>query len=218
MENLSFKLNKIKVVAFDFDDTLVDEKKLLKLKWQIVINFFSYLHSDLHDTFFKYYNYNDNKKKILDKVLAKLNLNLNKKKKIIKKFRDVRVKEFQEPWSSHLITFLKKNKIKVGIMTNGYKKYQKKRIKQLSYYNKLDFIYYGDSYKKPSKNFFYQSKELKNLNDPSNFLYIGNDFKLDILSTARFKMNNILLSKENVKYKNKYNTVKELYSFFRKEL
>ena len=209
-------MRNIKVVAFDFDDTLVDEKRFLKKKWLIVTQYFSYLHKDLRKVFFKFYDNDDNKKKILDKVLLILKINSSYKNKIISKFKKLKGDDYQIKGSVKLINYLKRKNIKVGIMTNGKKYYQLPRIKKLTFYKRLDFIYFGDRHKKPSKEFFLQSKDFKKMNKSSDFLYVGDNYKLDILPALKLKMKAVLVGKRKNKFKNSFQSLSQLNEYLKK--
>ena len=82
MNSFKKKINNIKIVAFDFDNTLVDERKLLIKKWEITLNNFLFLNKNLKKTFFKFYQPGNNKK-ILDKTLSKLKIDEKIKYKIL---------------------------------------------------------------------------------------------------------------------------------------
>ena len=153
------KINNIKIVAFDFDNTLVDERKLLIKKWEITLNNFLFLNKNLKKTFFKFYQPGNNKK-ILDKTLSKLKIDEKIKYKILNKFRKLKIKEFQIPKTHKLVKLLIINKIKVGIMTNGIKDYQIPRIKQLSFYKHLNFFFSGINLKNQIKKIFCNQKNL----------------------------------------------------------
>ena len=211
------KINNIKIVAFDFDNTLVDERKLLIKKWEITLNNFLFLNKNLKKTFFKFYQPGNNKK-ILDKTLSKFKIYKKKKYKILNKFRKLKIKEFQIPKTHKLVKLLIINKIKVGIMTNGIKDYQIPRIKQLSFYKHLNFFYFGDKFKKPNKKFFLQSKEFKSLKDPSNFLYIGNDYKNDIVPAKELKMVVCLVNNSMIKKSYNFKSINNLYNHLKKIL
>lgn len=214
--DLKKKISEIQIIAFDFDDTLVDEKKFLYKKWNITLKKFNYLNKKLNFFFFLYYNFNNNK--ILDIVLKKLDIKLEYKIKILKTFRQTRIKEFQFKKTYKLIRLLKKKNIKVGIMTNGKKKYQEKRIKSLSFYNFLDFIYYGDKIQKPNKKFFFLNLELRKMKNKSNFLYVGNDFKNDIEPSKKINLNSVLINNVNYKGVCTFNSIESFYDFLKKYL
>ncbi len=217
MNYLKKKIGNIKIVAFDFDNTLVDERKLLIQKWKIILNDFLFINKNLKKTFFEFYQ-PDNNKKILDKTLSKLKIDNKIKYQILNKFRKLKIKEFQIPKTHKLVKLLISNKIKVGIMTNGIKDYQITRIKQLSFYKYLNFFYFGDKFKKPNKKFFLQSKEFKSLKDPSNFLYIGNDYKNDIVPAKKLKMVVCLVNSPIMKKSCNFKSIDKLYNYLKKVL
>ena len=100
-------------------------------------------------------------------------------------------------------------------MTDGKKKYQLPRLKQLPFFNKLDFTYYGDKFQKPDKKFFFQCKELMNLKNLNEFLYIGDRYEKDIKNCINLNMNAFLITK-NKNYKNfRFSSIENLLLFLK---
>ena len=82
----------------------------------------------------------------------------------------------------------------------------------------MNFFYFGDKFKKPNKKFFLQSKEFKSLKDPSNFLYIGNDYKNDIVPAKELKMVVCLVNNSMIKKSYNFKSINNLYNHLKKIL
>ena len=72
-------------------------------------------------------------------------------------------------------------------------------------------------FKKPNKKFFLQSKEFKFIKNPSSFLYIGNEYKNDIIPAKKLKMLVCLVNNSKVKKKPySFKSIYTLYTYLRK--
>jgi len=207
-------IKKYKIIALDFDGVIANEEATIKKKWVIVLNSFKYLHPNLNKVFFYFYEKYP-RQKVLNRVFEKLKIKKSYKKKILQKFHKQKIKEVFFKKIKKLFFLLKKNSL-VGVMTNGKKKYQLPRLKQLSFFKKIDFIYYGDKFQKPKKFFFFQCNELKRLTNLNEFLYIGNEYEKDIKPCIKLNMNAFLIS-QHKKYKNlTFRDIEGLISFLDK--
>jgi len=175
----------IKVVGFDFDNTLVDENYSIKRRWQKVLREYSYLSSDLEGTFFKIYECRGYTYKFhLNDTMSELKLDERFIKEIVAKFLTTRDDELLLEGSLELLKFLTGKNIKVGIITDGKQSLQEERIKKAGIYKFMDFIYYGDQKQKPHTRAFKQCFKLFPLKSPEQFLYVGNDFIRDVQSVS----------------------------------
>jgi len=207
-------IKKYKIIALDFDGVIANEYATKKKKWELTLKYFKKIHPKLSEVFFYFYEKYP-EQKILDKVFLKLNIKKLYKKKLLSKFHKQNVKEIFFKKIKNLFILLKKNSL-VGIMTDGKKKYQLPRLKQLPFFNKLDFIYYGDKFQKPDKKFFFQCNELINLKNLNEFLYIGDRYEKDIKNCINLNMNAFLITK-NKNYKNfSFSSIENLLLFLKK--
>lgn len=224
MKNKDFFKN-IKVVGFDFDDTLVDEQYSIKKRWQRVLKSYSFLSPNLEKMFFKIYK----KKRPLykfhiDDTLHKLKIDRKITKEIVSKFLETRDDELLFEGSLNILKLLKSKDIISGIITDGKKLYQKERIKKAGIYQFMNFIYYGDGNKekKPNKEVLKMLKKYFKsfaIKFPEQFLYIGNDFINDIKSMSSIGVKTCWVTKEklvsqipkSIKVKN----LKELLKYFK---
>lgn len=185
IQNNNF-LKGIKVAGFDFDGLLVDEEYSIKKRWQKVLNKYSYLSPDIGKTFFRIYeNKGPSYKFHLNDALAELKIDRGIAKEIISNFLSARSDELLFEHSLEILRLLKKNKIIIGIITDGRKSYQEERIKNAGVYNFMDFIYYGNGNKeiKPTAEMLdslYKLFDRFSIKSFNQFLYVGHDFESDV--------------------------------------
>lgn len=150
-------LSSIKVVGFDFDNTLVDETFSVRKRWQETLRQFNHLSPKLEEVFLRIYDEKDYKYKThLNEALAELNLSEAEHLiPILEKLRASRSDEERVHGSVHeLVTFLKDKNKRIGVITDGVQEYQEGRLKRAGLYELFDFFYYGDEYQKPDPAFF----------------------------------------------------------------
>ena len=86
-------------------------------------------------------------------------------------------------------SYIKKNKIKIGILTNGSVKIQKKKILSLQLKNKVNKIVYAGDFKKqkPYKESFIKILKLLKVKS-ENTIFIGDNYKTDIVGAKKLNM------------------------------
>ena len=216
-----FFFENIKVIGFDFDDTLVDEQYSAIERWHKVLKEYSFLSPDLAKTFFKVYKQKGASYKFhVDDTLAKLNIDRKFVKKIVSKFLKTNGKESLLPGALDLLGLLKKRGIKIGIITDGKKAWQKGRIAESGVSKFVDFIYYGNGKKenKPSEAITKKLSRLLKVSFPTQFLYIGNELKSDIVGMLLIGARACWVTKEKGVFKNKrairVKSLKNLLKYF----
>ena len=190
-------IKKVEAVIFDLDNTLYSEKKFYHQYFKFFCKRFEYpfkkflLNFNIQNEIFK--------EDILKRALIKI-------KRYNKKNHDISYKlltsfKFKINFFSGVLqtlVYLRKNKINIGILTNGSVKIQKKKVINLKLKNKVDKIVYAGNFKKqkPHKDSFI--KILKLLNTKSkNTVFIGDNYKTDIVGAKKLKMFTIYYSKKN---------------------
>ncbi|OHA78491.1 MAG: hypothetical protein A2V96_02580 [Candidatus Yonathbacteria bacterium RBG_16_43_6] len=171
----------IKVVAFDFDQTLVDEQSLVRHRWQKTLENFSHMHPDLQKTFFSIFEAKGYKyKNHLDDTFCVLGLPEDYKDSLISSFRKEQGdKEYVNEYSREVIKLLKQKGFRIGIITDGLKSYQEQRIVRAGFSELCDFIYYGDEHQKPDPAFFNMCIKEEGIL-PHELLYVGDHLIKDI--------------------------------------
>lgn len=171
----------IKVVAFDFDQTLVDETFSLRRRWEETLKKFSYLHDGLEEKFLSIFDRRGRKHRThLNDAFAELEISDAHVPAILELFRATKSNEEKVyAGAKEAILFLKEHGIRVGIITDGSRSYQEDRIRNSGLYDLFDFFYYGDEHQKPDPAFFRKCIEGENVS-PHEVLYIGDDVAKDI--------------------------------------
>lgn len=173
----------IKIVGFDFDDTLVNEQYFIKTRWEKVLKKYSFIAPRLEKIFFKIYSRKGPSYKFhLDDALKELNTELKIKERILSELRKANGDEMLLKGATYIVKTLKNRGFKVGIITDGTSLRQEKRIKKTGLYKFMDFIFYGNSNeeKKPNKKVIKEIFGKFKIKSPEQFLYVGNDFFADI--------------------------------------
>lgn len=174
-------LSKIKTVAFDLDQTLIDETYSIKRRWKKVLKNFSFLNEKLEETFFDIFDRKGaDYKSHIDETLKKLNLSEEHIITVVNLFKNTRSdSELLYDKVVEVLLLLKKKGFKIGVITDGQRNYQEYRLKQSSLLYMFDFCYYGDEYQKPDPKFFRKCFDSEKI-IPSEFLYVGDDIDKDI--------------------------------------
>src|SRR3989344_205482 len=196
MSNESLKplLKKIKVVGFDFDDTLVDEQYSIQGRWKKVLKKYSYLSPILLKTFFEVYKIKGFKyKRHINLTLEKLGVDNKLVKPIVDDFLSFHYEEKLNPGAEELLKLLNHKGMKVGIITNGNQEYQERRITRAGLTKFLDFVFYADKFKKPNPVFLKSCLRKLGIKNKSEFLYIGNDYLEDIKCTQELGIKSFLI-------------------------
>ncbi|ESV55649.1 HAD family hydrolase [Streptococcus agalactiae LMG 14747] len=119
-----------------------------------------------------------------------------------------------------LFEFLKKNRTKIGIITNGPKEHQYHKIKQLGLYQWFDreniLISSEIGIAKPNKKIFDLAKDE---NDSETYLYVGDSFENDVVGAKSAGWQTVWFNrrgniKSNIEYQADYqvNDLDDLYS------
>ena len=174
-------LSSIKIVAFDVDQTLINESFSLRRRWEEALGKFSHLSDRLAGTFLSIFDaQGPGYKKHLNDALLELNLHDDHIQPIINLFKSTKSREERlYEGVTEMLVFLKKKGFRIGIITDGLKDYQEHRLKVAGIYDFFDFFYYGDAHQKPDPAFFRRCIEDEGI-EPCELLYIGNHLDKDI--------------------------------------
>lgn len=191
------KLKKIRVVGFDFDDTLVDEAYSLKNRWGKVLKQYSYLSENLEKVFFQIFEQSGHKYKFhLTDTFKKLKIDQKNIRKIVDDFlKTPAIEERLINGVEDVLSHFKKKGIVKVIITNGKRSYQEKRIQNSGILKYMDFIFYGDTHKKPNVEVFSHCLSTLKIK-PYQFLYVGNHLEEDIISASSLGIKTCWITKE----------------------
>lgn len=185
MKNKDF-FKGIKVVGFDFDDTVVDGQYSVKKRWQKVLKSYNFLSPVIEKRFFDIYARKGPSYKFhLDDTLNELKIDKKFKEEILLKLRETFKDEKLLDGVKDLLRLMKQKGLLLGIITDGKESYQENRIRRAGIYDFFDFIFYGNAKKekKPTSETLEKLKKYFkkiSVKFPEEFLYIGNNFSNDI--------------------------------------
>ena len=195
-------LKRIDAIIFDLDNTLYSEEKFYYQYFKIFCKHFDFsfkkflLKFDIKKEIFKI--------NILKSALLKIKKynkrNHDKSYNLLISFK-CEIKLFKGVLET--LNFLKKNKIKIGILTNGSIKIQKKKIKSLKINDKINKVVFAANFKKqkPFKYSFVKIMTLLKVN-PNNTIFVGDNYKTDILGAKKLGLYTVHYSKNKKVDKN----------------
>jgi len=170
---------KFKAVIFDLDYTLYDESIFL-LKAIKKTKIFKEK-SDIQSLNINY-NFRIKSKNIFKDILESKGLdNKDNLEKLFETCIKSKIKIYLYKNIRNLLNKLKEKKIKIGLLTNGNKKIQENKIKQLNVKNLFDCVIFANKigFQKPHKNSFLHI--LRKLNAKTNeTLFVGDNKNTDI--------------------------------------
>lgn len=220
-ENIDFFKN-IKVIGFDFDNTLADEQYSIKQRWKKVFKGYSFLSPNLEKKFFEIYNARGpNYKFHLDDTLKALKIDKKFKQEVLSKLRETFEEEKLIDGAKDLLQAIKKMGFKMIIITDGKQSYQESRIKKAGIYDYFNFIFYGNGKKeeKPTSGVLGNLKKYLNkisVRFPEEFLYMGDNFLSDVEGFLNLGVKVCWVTdKENNMYKNNLIVEKNLKSLLK---
>lgn len=197
----------IKGIVFDLDDTLISELDYIKSGYRVVSNVMSRdykLNSKkIYETMLsEFYN---SPKKVFNRILEKYNIN----------YDDMYIKKLVKIYRNHIpsiavyndvipaIAILKGQGYKLGIITDGYKESQRKKLDIIGISKYFDYIILTDElgreYWKPSEKSFELMAEKLGLNY-NELIYLGDNEEKDFIAPNKLGMTTIKINRENKIY------------------
>jgi len=197
----------IKAVIFDLDDTLISESQYIKSGYQHISKLLSnrfdkdkqVLNQQLNELF------NESPRNVFNRFFDKLGITFTKDE----------IMELVEEYRNHLPTIeffddvlpcleiLKEEKIKLGIITDGYANAQRQKLKSVQAINYFDEIIVTDElgreFWKPHPKAFEVMREELNV-EFSEMVYIGDNINKDFISPNKLGMKSICIYRENSIY------------------
>lgn len=198
----------IKAVIFDLDDTLISEKKYIESGYQYISKLLSNRYAKDEKALFELLIklFNDSPQKVFNRLLDKLDI----------VYTQNHIIELVEEYRNHFpcinffndvlpcLDFLKSNKIKTGIITDGYKNSQRQKlsaIKATAYFDEIivtDEL--GREYWKPHPKAFKKMQEKLSVKF-DEMVYVGDNPNKDFYIGDRYPIKTVRISRENGVYK-----------------
>lgn len=196
----------IKSVIFDLDDTLISERKYIESGYRHISKLISTKYgkseSEVYQLLFTMFK--QNPQNVFNRTFDKLNLEYT---------RDD-ITEFVVEYRNHLPTIeffsdvipnleeLNKNRIKMGIITDGYSKAQRQKlvaVKAMDLFDEIiitDELGSGSEYWKPHPKSFELMKEKMNI-EFVEMVYVGDNINKDFITPNRLGIRTIQIRRED---------------------
>jgi putative hydrolase of the HAD superfamily len=223
----------VKAVIFDLDDTLISEKEYIKSGFKAVSR---EIEKDFSISNTKVFNkmlglFNESAKNVFNRVLGYFNIQYNKDyvNELVNLYRihEPNIKFFDDVIPT--LIQLKDKGYKLGIITDGYKDSQNKKLDSLNCRHMFDSIIltdeYGSDYWKPNERpYILMADQLKV--KLCEMIYIGDNENKDFVTANKLGIKTICVKRENRvyyaepfnnNYKAKY-TVQSLNEFINKNI
>ena len=212
----------IKAVIFDLDDTLISEYDYIKSGYRVISkkikedykleNSEEQIYSLMWELF------ENDSKKVFNRLLEKLKLNYNEEyiKELVKTYREhiPQIEFFEDV--IHCIKQLRKQDIKLGIITDGYAVTQNNKLKVLNAYELFDKIIItdelGKEYWKPNPKSFEIMKDYFNV-EYDEMMYVGDNPRKDFYIKKYHPIKIVRIYRENSVYNDEeyYEGIEEDY-------
>lgn len=189
----------IKLLIFDLDNTLYDEKSYVESGFKAVAKFLSassekFKEQEIYDALIQSFETNGRGKNFDD---------------LKRKYPEIDVAELVKVYREHLPKIIMPHDVlqclkslkeshKMALLTNGWPEVQKQKVAALGLEKIFDKIFYaqedGLEFRKPHKRFFEKVLEWSGLS-PEEILMIGDDVEADIIPATQMGMQTFLVEK-----------------------
>lgn len=200
---------KNKIIIFDLDDTLISEKDYIDSGFRNVSNIFAQRYNlsseDVYSTMKNLFQEDTNK--IFNRLFENYKIFYNDTdiKKLVKLYREHTPNINLLEDARLVLENLRRNNIKIGIITDGYKETQNKKIEVLNLENIVEKIIVtdelGKEYWKPDKRSFEMMKKYFGV-EYSEMIYVGDNLKKDFLAPNELGMLSIQIERKEGIYSN----------------
>lgn len=198
----------IKAVIFDLDDTLISEKEYVLSGFRVVSKEIAKLYNLDNEEVLKKMNelFNESSKNVFNRVLDFYNIQYSKNEIVylinIYRNHEPDIKFFDDVIPT--IKELKKNGIKIGIITDGYKETQLRKIEVLKCRELFDEIIITDElgrefWKPHEKSYLIMAEKLGiKLNE---MIYVGDNEEKDFIGANKLEIYTSCIKRKNRVYK-----------------
>lgn len=211
----------IKAVIFDLDDTLISEKIYIESGYHHISGILSDRYYEDEDKLYQLLIrlFNDSPQNVFNRVFDKLGISYKRNDimELVEEYRNhLPNVEFFEDVLPCLLE-LKKNGIKIGIITDGYFNAQRQKLKAVKAIDFFDEIIVTDElgreYWKPHPMAFELMKEKLNV-EFNEMIYVGDNPEKDFYINTIFPIDTVRIIRKNSIHEHKkyFNNTKEKYS------
>ena len=199
----------VEAIVFDLDDTLISEKQYIESGFKAVAKELNRIYSlNSEEIFNKMLElFNESSINVFNRVLNLFNIKYSEEiiLDLIKCYREHTPEiEFFEDVIP-VINNLKKSGYKLGIITDGYKETQLRKIDVLKCYDLFDEIIVTDElgreYWKPHEKPYKLMAEKMSVNLKS-MIYVGDNVNKDFVTANKLGIRTIHIERKNIVYKN----------------
>ena len=192
----------IKAVIFDLDDTLISEKEYVRSGFrQVAINISDEYKLDMNEVYELLLDtFEEDSKNVFNRVLDKLNISYEIKyiKKLIDIYRGHKpdIKLYDD--AKYILDTLYKKGIKLGMITDGYKITQRKKLEALNIEDYFECIVVTDElgrefWKPHSKSYEIMKNKLKL--DYDEMVYVGDNLSKDFVTANKLGMKTVFINR-----------------------
>ena len=192
----------IKAVIFDLDDTLISEKEYVRSGFrQVAINISDEYKLDMNEVYKLLLDiFEEDSKNVFNRALNKLNISYEIEyiKKLIDIYRGHKpdIKLYDD--AKYILDILYKKGIKLGIITDGYKITQRKKLEALNIDNYFECIVVteelGREFWKPHSRPYEIMKDKLNL-DYDEMVYVGDNLSKDFVTANKLGMKTVFINR-----------------------
>lgn len=199
----------IKAIVFDLDDTLISEKEYIRSGFDVIAEKVSkdysydknYIYSIMINLF------KENSKNVFNRLLDVLNIvyKENYIMELINIYRKHTPNISLYKDAKEILDFLYSTELKLGIITDGYKITQRKKIEALDIEKSFDCIVVTDElgreYWKPNrKSYDIVKKQLEV--EYSEIVYVGDNVNKDFITANKLGINTVFINRKDGVYSN----------------
>ena len=192
----------IKAVIFDLDDTLISEKEYVRSGFrQVAINISKEYNLDIDKVYELLLDtFEEDSKNVFNRVLDKLNISyeIDDIKKLVEIYRGHKpeIKLYDD--AKYILDTLYKKGIKLGMITDGYKISQRKKLEALNIEDYFECIVVTDElgrefWKPHSKSYEIMKNKLKF--DYDEMVYVGDNLSKDFVTANKLGMKTVFINR-----------------------
>lgn len=199
----------IKAVVFDLDDTLISEKEYVLSGFRTVSKTISFRYNlDFEKVYEKMIVlFNESSQKVFNRILKNFDIEYSKEDIVnlisIYRQHEPKIKFYDDVIPT--INKIKKMGIKIGIITDGYKETQRRKIKDLRCEELFDEIIitdeFGREFWKPHERAYRIIAEKLDVK-LHEMIYVGDNETKDFVGANRLNINTVKINRLNGVYRN----------------